>query len=299
MNAVANLNSIDVKERLSSADFFQNYVTPRKPVLLKGGVAHLAACEKWDQDYFRKIGESKRIHAKIGGVENGKIKDCTIGEYLDILNASEQDILSGNTDRRPPYWHDYPVFKLIPSLIKDTEGFPKEYLHEWYQEDWYKYVQFFMGGVNSFTPLHFDTLYTHNLFFQIHGRKRFYLIDAKYKEQCYVYNWRWAEVNVAQPDLQKHPRFKGVECQVVDLDPGDILYIPAGTLHEVHGLSYSISFNIDWHTKDSVVDGLYGTLQGAPMKNAYYNFLLLLGVRLGIPSKRILPFYKTYLNYIS
>jgi hypothetical protein len=156
-----------------------------------------------------------------------------------------------------------------------------------------------MGGNHSLTPLHFDTLYTHNLFFQIVGRKKFLLIPGKQKKFCYIYNWRWSPVDPVSPDYAAYPLFEKAACMEVILEPGDVLYIPPGMLHQVHGLSFSISFNIDWHTGRSVTQGLFSFLRGAPGTNIYYNFLIALGLFFRIPSKYILPYYKSYLNYIS
>jgi len=83
------------------------------------------------------------------------------------------------------------------------------------------------------------------------------------------------------------------------LSPGDVLYIPPKTLHQVHGLSASISFNIDWHTPKSSLEGSLSFLQGAPARNIYYNFLIFLGLSIKIPSETIFKYYKTYLNYVS
>jgi hypothetical protein len=156
-----------------------------------------------------------------------------------------------------------------------------------------------MGPTGSLTPLHFDTLCTHNLFFQVVGKKKFILIPSSFRDNCYVYNWRWAKVNPQKIDDDTFPLFNDVEIIEVIVGPGDLLYIPPGMLHQVHGLSRSVSFNIDWHTKKSARHGVLSFFKGAPAKNAFYNSLIFSGLSLNIPSKYIFPFYKSYLNYVS
>jgi hypothetical protein len=61
----------------------------------------------------------------------------------------------------------------------------------------------------------------------------------------------------------------------------------------------TISFNIDWHTAGSALEGVTSVVHGAPLKNGYYNLLSYLGLGLRVPAKYIFPFYRSYLTYVS
>jgi hypothetical protein len=39
--------------------------------------------------------------------------------------------------------------------------------------------------------------------------------------------------------------------------------------------------------------------RGMPAKNVYYNLIIALGLWGGVPMRHVLPFYKSYLSYIS
>ncbi|MHC5829104.1 MAG: cupin-like domain-containing protein, partial [Nostoc sp.] len=131
----------------------------------------------------------------------------------------------------PPYCHDLPLFSLIPSIIKDVEPFTLDYLPKWYWYKWWRYCQFFIGASNSITPLHFDCLLTNNIFFQIVGRKQFTILLADDAKYCYRQGWRWFFVDPEKPDLNKYPEYKNARPMKFVVNPGDILYMPPGTLH--------------------------------------------------------------------
>ncbi|MBC9934526.1 cupin-like domain-containing protein [Chitinophaga qingshengii] len=291
---------IEIVNSIDRDTFYRKFVAPGKPVLIKGGTRNWPALEKWNYDYFKKMGDAVSVPLKTGDVSKGNKTIMTVAEYTALLEQYERLPADARQQSpRPPYLHDVPVFLLLPALKQDVDPFPSYLLPSWYGSEWWKFVQFFMGSTDSLTPLHFDTLCTHNLFFQVHGSKKFYLVAAKDRDKCYLKSWRWAGVDLEHPDLGKYPLLKEAEIDAVVVEPGDILFMPSGTLHQVRGLSYSISFNIDWHTPGSVMSGLLSGFRGAPRRNVLYNSVVAAGLYLGIPSRYLFRYYQPYLNYVS
>lgn len=291
--------TIAIVEDISRDEFYRSFVQKKRPVVIKGVIDKWDALKKWGLDYMAEAGKDLDVNVKTGNIARGNRDTIKMDEYCNLLKKAQQPARENGVSSSLPYLHDIPIFHLLPGLAKDINEFPLKYFPEWYWTKWWNYVQFFMGGKNSLTPLHFDTLYTHNLFFQVVGSKKFILIPGDHKQFCYVYNWRWSPVDPASPDYTSYPLFRQAACMEVVIGAGDILYIPPGMLHQVHGMSFSISFNIDWHTAGSVSKGLLSFLKGAPRANIYYNFLIAMGLFFRIPSKYILPYYKAYLNYVS
>jgi len=293
------MKKIQIVDTISGRDFHEKFVKTNTPVLIRKMTQGWDALHAWEADYFKEMEGGVKMATKVGDVSKGERRSMLLSEYVRLLEGYEQQLRDGQNPPKPPYLHDVPIFHLIPGLIKDIEPFPVDLLPKWYHDKWYNYIQFFMGATGSLTPLHFDTLCTHNLFFQVAGRKRFLLIPPEQKEKCYVEGWRWAKFDPSRPDYDKFPLARGVEPMEVELGPGDILFMPSGTLHQVHGLSYSVSFNIDWHTVKTARKGVTSVLQGAPRQNGYYNMLILTGLALNVPARYIFPRYKSYLNYVS
>jgi len=285
------------RRRLTGEEFAREYVRRERPVVISGVTRDWPALQEWGPEYFGRKAPGLKIQIKEYGHGGVRVSAWTMRDYADFLvrqreaGRSDDDVL--------PYCHDIPLFSLIASLPEDVSPFPTEYLPRWYRDKWWRYVQFFMGPSNSLTPLHFDTLLTHNLFIQVTGRKRFTILapeDAKY---CAVRGWRWFDVDPERPDFERHPQYRRASPAEVIVDPGDILYLPPGTLHHVRSLETAISFNIDFHTRRSAVRGLLAAGRGMPMRNLYYNSLCAAGLVLNVPADLLFRFYKPYLSYIS
>ncbi|MBD2309015.1 cupin-like domain-containing protein [Chroococcidiopsis sp. FACHB-1243] len=284
---------------LSSEEFVTEYVNKSKPVIISGVIQKWGSFHKWSLQYFSAIAPDVNIYAKHFYNGQIEIEAFTIKKYADVLGAYEKAKNQNSACTRLPYCHDLPLFSLIPSLIQDVQPFPLNYLPEWYAYKWWRYCQFFIGSSHSLTPLHFDCLLTNNLFFQIVGRKQFTILLNEDSKYCYRHNWRWFKVDPEHPDLEQYPLYKNARPIKVIVNPGDILYMPPGTLHHVRSLDESISFNIDWHTEKSALNGVAASLKGMPVKNVYYNLLLALGLVFKVSPQLIFRFYKSYLNYIS
>ncbi|OQK18641.1 transcription factor jumonji [Methyloprofundus sedimenti] len=274
-------------------------------MVVSGVLKNCLALSKWETAYLREISGDRTVTLKQGlkdeGVANLMTVTTRLNDYLDQVEIFETELQRNEVSAidRPPYLHDLPLLSVLPNAANDLVGFPSDYFPEWYRSDWTKYAQFFFGPSHSLTPLHFDCLLTHNLFFQVKGRKRFILLQHDQLSSCYCYKWRWSEVDAENPDFIRHPLYRGAQIQECIVEPGDMLYMPSGMLHHVRSLDCSMSFNVDWHTRDSAIRGVLALKQGMPIKNVYYNAVIALGQSTGLSATKVLPWYLSYLNYVS
>lgn len=292
------IDQVPIVEDISRENFYNDYVNPGKPVIIRSRNTNWKALN-WDNDYFRQHADGIKLAIKTGNVSEGKREYMYLSQFAERVERYEEELNTKDNPEKPGYLHDVPFFYLFPELVGDIEPFPAHLFPKYYAKDWFNYIQFFMGTTGSLTPLHFDTLLTNNLFFQVKGQKRFILISEDQKDQCYIKGWRWSNFNPDQPDFEKFPKARGIKASEAIIGPGDILFMPSGMLHQVHGLSMSISFNIDWHTAKTARKGMMSLFAGAPRQNFAYNSLAFLGLGCKVPSKYIFPFYKSYLNYVS
>ncbi|BBU62180.1 hypothetical protein MSC49_21150 [Methylosinus sp. C49] len=290
---------IDELADLSPKDFMNSYVRPGRPVVVRGALNACPAATDWTLDYLRRtagedIASLKRWTG--GGI---RVERMPLSDYLDATERYEEAKRAGRAQEPPAYLHDVPLTSLFRRADRDLAPFPCDFFPAWYGPRWTAFAQMFLGPSSSITPLHFDCLLTHNLFFQIWGRKRFTLLPHRELKRCYPYNWRWCKVDVEKPDHGLYPLYRDAARAVVVVGPGDLLYMPPGTLHHVRSLDCALSFNVDWHTKRSAVSGVLALARGMPIKNVYYNALLAFGMWANVPVPRVLPYYKAYLNYVS
>jgi len=292
---------VDVVTQLSSAEFAGRYVAERRPVLIKGALAGSVAFERWTFDRLREESGAKTALLKDWSAAGEIVmQPMKIGSYLDGIEQYERRRAAGDfTERRPAYLHDVPLTSVFPNASTDLAAFPQDFFPSWYGADWTRFAQFFLGPSTSVTPLHFDCLLTHNLFFQLRGRKRFTVLDHAQLEYCYPHDWRWCAVDPESPDFDKYPLYRNAAPHPILVEPGDVFYMPPGMLHHVRSLDAAMSFNVDWHTRASAVKGALAVTRGMPLKNAYYNLVIAFGLWAGVSNRRLMPLYRSYLSYVS
>lgn len=296
----SDLSSVPSVTQLSDRDFATNYRDAMRPVLVRGACAAWSACQRWSPQYFDQVAGSLAVPVKT--LKNGTIKVSSwrLAEYVRFI--MEQPPAGGGVASDPgaiPYCHDIPLLGLVESLAADCRPFPANLLSPWYRRHWWRYSQFFMGPAGTVTPLHFDSLLSHNLFFQIYGAKQFTILPANQAAHCGRRGWRWFDVDPEQPDYVRFPQYRQTTPLVVTVGAGDMLYMPPGTLHHVRSLSSSISFNIDWHTNWSVLRALAQSYKGMPGKVIYYNAITASAIIAKIPEAITFSLYRPYLSYVS
>ncbi|NML62927.1 cupin-like domain-containing protein [Massilia sp. RP-1-19] len=105
--------------------------------------------------------------------------------------------------------------------------------------------RFWLGPAGTVTPLHCD--YDDNIFAQIWGSKRVFLSPPHHDAFLYPREANailfGSPFDPEAPDFEKFPLARQatmIECIV---NPGDLLYVPAGWYHQVRALTFSLSSN--------------------------------------------------------
>lgn len=300
MPTTVPLLPVDVRPGLSADEFAAEYIN-RKPVLMPGAIRELPAVSRWTVSHLGTVAPELQVQVKTGYVADGNLTRMRLADYCRLVAEWEED--GANSDapgrERPSYLHDVPLLSMVPALRHDAEPFPREFFPHLYRDAWWKFAQVFVGPSGSETPLHFDTLLTHNLFFQIQGRKRWVMVDADDRHLSYPYNWRWSPVDPEAPDLERYPLFGDARLRTCVVEGGDLLYMPPGTLHKVVSETACVSFNLDWHDRLSAWRGVTAVRHGMPVRNLRYNTLMGLGVWAGVPLPLLMPGLRSYFSYVS
>lgn len=105
------------------------------------------------------------------------------------------------------------------------------------------------GGVSlwitpreTFTPLHFDIV--DNLFCQVIGRKRLSLVSPLATSLLTDVHGMWAAAPVDELLGMEAHADVGPLLQTCELGPGDALYLPAGTWHEVTTCEHALHLSV-------------------------------------------------------
>lgn len=130
-------------------------------------------------------------------------------------------------------------------------------------------VNMWWGPGGHTEPLHMDA--TDGTLCQLRGRKRIALFPPRHWPDLYPFpatdggmSWAFSQVKQATPDLKRFPRLAGaLEQRIdVDLEEGEILFIPACCAHEITGqpsladgsaADHVLSVNRFWRTDPQLV----------------------------------------------
>jgi hypothetical protein len=153
------------------------------------------------------------------------MQDMTMLEYLELVADGAHEL--------PPYLGNLELRELNsmchwPAYF-DKLGPPR----------------FWLGPAGTVTPLHCD--YDDNIFAQIWGTKRIFLSPPHHDQFLYPREANailfGSPFDPEAPDYEKFPLAREalmIECIV---NPGDMLYVPAGWYHQVRALTFSLSSN--------------------------------------------------------
>lgn len=200
------------------------------PFVVTGLVSRWPLCALGPQVLRERYG-ALPVRARVGDYINTAfapdraLQDMTMRDYLDLTESGAHDL--------PPYLGNLELCELNslchwPAYLAKM-GPPR----------------FWIGPAGTVTPLHCD--YDDNIFAQIWGRKR--IILAPPHHDAFLYTraanaiLHGSPFDPEAPDFDAYPLARQalmIECIV---EPGELLYVPAGWYHQVRALSFSLSSN--------------------------------------------------------
>ena len=217
--------------------FAQDFLAANRPVIIDGLIDNWPAKTCWDhQSLNEKLGRERIQYTRYFVEQNRHMPEkmeSSFGEFLDLVFQEKCE--------DPIYWTAYnqgdEASALLSGLQEDIV-FPEPYCTA--KEGMRTY--FWIGPKGTRSGLHFDPYNV--LFVQVKGRKRFYLFPPQDIPKAYLENDFFSQVDAEAPDLGKFPKFSGLEPIIVEVGPGETLFLPVGWLHQVRSLSVSISVSL-------------------------------------------------------
>ncbi|POM61166.1 Clavaminate synthase-like protein [Phytophthora palmivora] len=110
-------------------------------------------------------------------------------------------------------------------------------------------VNLWMTVQSGRTTLHYDAY--QNVLVVLYGRKKVTLYPPSDTAKMYPFpvhtkSVNHSQVNVVQPDLEKHVRFREATAQRFEIVAGDAIVIPEGWWHQVDSDDFTIAVNYWW-----------------------------------------------------
>ncbi|MBB6500810.1 cupin-like domain-containing protein [Pedobacter cryoconitis] len=235
---------IQRKSDISYKEFMEEHHNPGIPVILTGATKAWKANGLFTPDWFRKNYPDKE--SDVINKETGKA--YKMAEVMDLVEQS-------SVENPAPYPLTFNISKEIPEMLDMMLPLNLGYAKPNWLDDkafqrgnWGGIVELFVGGPGGKFPyVHKDYYHLSAWINQLYGEKRFTVFPRGQEKYLYVTGknqWR-SEVNVFEPDFEKHPEFKNATPISFTVGPGETLYIPFGIWHTAYSLSPTISVAFD------------------------------------------------------
>jgi lysine-specific demethylase 8 len=229
-------------------EFKKRYVATRTPVVIRGLTADWPA-RHWTADTLLERLGAREVCVQVLDDKNVTRYDETVSvipfpEFMSAIreNPPRQryylalgNIWSSRPAQRSPWFPELLLDLTIPALIQQSA------LYE---------VNLWVGYAGAVSNLHFDP--ADNLLCMVAGHKsiRLYAPDQSarvYQPPVgYQGNELQSPIDIAEPDLNRFPRFGNAKFHTTEIHPGDALYMPAGYWHYVRSKDFNIAVNFWW-----------------------------------------------------
>ena len=232
------LKPIDIVDDITKEEFFEKYLKPRKPVVIKNMARKWPAYQKWTLDYMKQaVGDVEvplydSSKADPAAPINASAAKMKFADYIDLIEKEPTDLRIFLFD---------PI-KQAPKLLDDYI-FPKDLMGGFLD----KYPNMFFGGKGSVTFLHYDIDMAHIFHTHFNGRKHILLFDYKWKDRLYQIpyaTYALEDYDIENPDFTKFPALDGVQGIECFLEHGDTLFMPTGWWHWMKYLDGSFSLSL-------------------------------------------------------
>jgi hypothetical protein len=232
-------------------EFFDRYLATSTPVVLTDLVTRWPAFEKWRPEFFKhefaaalvSVTQERNSDPLYDAHTEAHTRTTTLGDFVDrVLAAGETNDFYMVAKNR-----NLAQAALTPLL--DDVSFPEG----WFiPEDLTGSSALWFGPAGTVTPLHHDA--SSILFCQIHGRKRLRLASPL---ETSLFEGAFHMYSAVDPEVLDDPRVRNVTFKVVELQPGEALFIPAGWWHHVRALDVSISLAVNHFARPNNYDDWY------------------------------------------
>ena len=235
---------VERKARISYEEFMEEHHNPGIPVIFTDATAVWKAKGLLTPDWFRENYPDKKsdVNDKVTG------KPYTMTEVMDMVENS-------SVENPAPYPLTFNITQEIPEMLDLLLPLSLNYAKPNWLEDksfkrgnWGGIIELFIGGPGGRFPyVHKDFYHLSAWINQLYGEKRFTVFPRGQEEFLYVTEknqWR-SEVNIFEPDYEKHPLFKHATPISFVVGPGETLYIPFGVWHSAYSITPTISVAFD------------------------------------------------------
>lgn len=215
----------------SPTDFFEKYIKPGRPFLLKDGAKDQPAFKLWNDDYMKSFPESEtelvEVEPNLKEVREAKGYSIPLKEFIETYHE-----------------HEIYMVNRVPSFLQKDVEMPSPLKCNTTRDLMLDHVVWMSSGGTK-SVLHNDDLDNINCLFR--GSKHLLMINPdKYKGKVPIDhpNGGYSSLDVDRVNFTKYPSLREVEYIECQMDEGDCLFIPWRWYHQVNSVANQNRQNI-------------------------------------------------------
>jgi hypothetical protein len=212
---------------LADDDFYARFARPGIPVVLDYSPSYWPRLD-WTWSTLSTLHGNQELWVRYGpDYDSMQHRLMSISDYIAAIQNGESFYMANNS---------------LPESMRLEVRFPPYFDRASYN---YNLTRLWIGGNGSGAHLHRDL--TDNFILQIIGTKQIMLSPPN--QTPFLYTWEVnryltsSKVSAFFPNYGKLPKAKYAYFISVDLQPGDLLYIPCGWYHQVNNIGNVCSIN--------------------------------------------------------
>eukprot|EP00040_Diaphanoeca_grandis_P013501 m.68239 g.68239 ORF g.68239 m.68239 type:complete len:857 (+) comp23935_c0_seq1:207-2777(+) len=241
---------VEHRSNLPLSEFHEKYAMKRRPVVITDYVNQGKLSNKgevFNESYWRRMCGHKTVRiqqatksANWGGLSYHS--DTTLNNAFEVLRTTKDPLVYGVFDT--------PLPRACPEVLNDfvmPKYFANDYMqlvsHDLqleYRDSW---PSFFLGKANTTANLHVDMFGSSFWMAVFQGRKHWRFVDESQRGLLYENRPTndFPDVDLFNPDYEKFPLLRHVRTFDVILEPGDLIFVPGGSPHQVRNLDETIT----------------------------------------------------------
>nr|VFK66843.1 MAG: Ribosomal protein L16 Arg81 hydroxylase, contains JmjC domain [Candidatus Kentron sp. UNK]VFK72244.1 MAG: Ribosomal protein L16 Arg81 hydroxylase, contains JmjC domain [Candidatus Kentron sp. UNK] len=229
---------VESTRSIGPEDFRGDFVERYRPLLIEGGVAHWDAMRLWNNDYLReRVGfhtvsvETSRDQFEGRIFTDAEKVEMPFSRFLDRLSLP-----AGETD------YFVAAFQ-FPELLADMPDIAVSSVFGMQHRQ-----RMLMTRGGNYIAFHYD--WYQNLLCQVAGSKTLILADITNTPNMYrlleTQMPNYSPINLREPNTDRYPDFARAPLIRVDLEAGDVLYLPPLWWHTVESRDRNIAISISF-----------------------------------------------------
>lgn len=253
---------------LSFREFYEEFATKSKPVVIEGAAYRMNTGEPWTADFIDRHCGSKPVLLKKRSRRDLGERAQSWGDLEETVRVNISDVVNrvfrgkpaeagASWDASSEFVFDWSLNQFCPELTSHyvvPKYFASDFLQRvppdvagnlTYRDTW---PSLFLQPGGTRSGLHVDSFGSNFFLALLRGRKKWVFFDREEMPLLYpnYLSQGFAMSDAMEPDYDRFPNLRHATRHIAEIGPGDVVFVPAGSAHQVNNLEACIAVSMNY-----------------------------------------------------